>query len=191
MGSDTETHKPRWEAPEGATVRQYTPKVRKAVLAGWMPIDIDPIDRFVPDFFKGQNNPPTFLILKPSEIDGLRELQNNPDYSRAVADQVKAEGEILASDKAKVEFESLRNYAKSIENSCKTYCIGWENWRDGNGVEIPFVADKNGKMNDETIRLFFRSSAAALAIHARVRALSTLSGLEVEGFESSPISGMG
>lgn len=199
--------KPLWAAPPGTETRRLTPELRAAVIGGWTPIDTDPLDRFVPDFFKTDDYPikPVFVIRKPTQMDLMRAKQ--PESGKRLEEARKSfwDREGLAKLEAKAAEEKVKAWeatpeyqrmlaaalADAMAASCQGFLVGWEDWNDAHGKPIPFVAGRDGGPSPETLRILERAWSVMLAIHLRCQSLTHLSGLELDSFASSPTSGMG
>lgn len=196
---------PKW-ADEKTVIRQMTPELSREVLNRWIPLDLEPIDRFTPEHFKkaGYNPLPVFLIRKPTQMDVIRRdvsvnTQNLQDAEMEFFKKEKLElieekkaQKKLANWKQSAEYKRLfaLSLADEMNLSCRQFLMGWEEWKDGAGVLIPFRKNQDGTPSKETILVLERAWNTMFAIHMRCQSLTHLSGLEVESFASSPTSVM-
>ncbi len=138
------------EAPKAAestekpvVERKLSPR-EKAAMAGYIPLNTNPIDRFTPLFFK-ENYPapewPVFEILKPTPLDRVANMEANSEAVRAAFKGEAKEHEI---DPAGV--------AREIYETAKEKLSGFSNYKSFSGEEIKFEAGNDKKITDDCLK---------------------------------------
>ncbi len=127
--------------------RRFTPQ-QLAAMAGYIPLNTEPLDRFTPPLLK-QILPvadwPVILILKPTPIDRVKSMERNSEAANAAARAV------LSGEKPEEKVDVVA-FGKEVYETAKERIRGLENYRTLAGEEIAFQADPDGRISDECLR---------------------------------------
>jgi hypothetical protein len=177
---------------EGKRVEKRMSPEYRAAMAGYIPISIDPIDRFTPDWCKEHLQTPKWPIVhirKPGPLDIVqvmeRQISEEAAKAKTIAAESAADQEISAvAERSKRLF--LMRMGQEAIRTWRERVVKFENMTDAAGRELKWDADEKGVITDACLNALPWNMVTA--VHFRYDSLFSLTEMEKEGLESQPAS---